>query len=471
MTLSNKQKFGHVLRISGSVVDVAFDHQQLPKIFDLVWIDRLDKPLWMEVQKHINNRMVRCIALDSTDGLARGDTVFTKYEPISVPVGPEILGRMFNAIGEPIDGKGTVNAVRYAPIRRPAPQFIEQIKDTEILETGIKSIDLLSPFPKGGKVGLFGGAGVGKTVLLGELFFNVVTRQQGIIVFAGVGERVREGAAIWKAVQARPILQQNSVMVFGQMNEPSSMRLRAALTAVTMAEYFRDEMKRDVLFIIDNIFRYVQAGMEASTLLGQIPSQMGYQPALSAEMGLLQERLVSTKHAAITSIQAIYVPADDYNDPAPVTVFGHLNAFVTLERSISEKGIHPAVNLLSSRSSLLTPVAATGVDRNHYQTVKRVKDCLQKAQELEYIINLIGLENLSEKDQNIFKRARKLERFLSQPLSMMEAYGGSPGKYVSRIDTINGCKEILNGHCDKWPEKCFFNQGTIQDVAKAAAQL
>ena len=451
------------------MVDVIFNSGRLPAIFDAVWVDRPPNRLWLEVQQHIGKQLVRCIALGVTDGLARGDAVLTQYQPLRVPVGPGILGRMFNTLGEPIDGLGKVDAVRHDPIHRPPPKFSEQITDVEILETGIKVIDLLSPFPKGGKIGLFGGAGVGKTVLLAELFFNVVTRHHGIIVFAGVGERVREGAELWQNIQANKLLRENIVLVFGPMNEPPGTRFRAALTAVTMAEYFRDVEKRDVLFVLDNIFRYVQAGTEVSALLGRMPSNVGYQPTLNTEMGLLQERLISTKYAAITSIQAVYVPVDDYSDPASVAMFGHLDAFVTLERTIAEIGLHPAIDPLSSRSRLLIPTQKHGgVDFEHYKTAEYVKRMLQQAKDLVQVVYILGMDNMTEEDQNTVKRARKLERFLSQPLFVMQAYGGPHGKYVSRQDTIEGCREILDGHCDNWPEQAFINQGTIQDVAKTA---
>lgn len=462
---------GRIVRIVGSVVDVAFAVPPLPRIYDALQIDTPDGVLWLEVQQHPHDEVVRCLALGITDGLCRGQLVTTCCQPITTPVGSNVLGRLLNTLGEPIDEDGPLLTTERWPIHRQPPTFTDQVTKFELLETGIKAIDLLSPFPKGGKVGLFGGAGVGKTVLLAELFFNIVTRHHGVIVFAGVGERVREGTDLWYNIKRFDILRENVVLVFGQMNEPPGVRLRTVLTAVTLAEYFRDVEKRDVLFILDNVFRYVQAGMEVSALLGRMPSNVGYQPTLNGEMGLLQERLVSTKQASITSIQAIFVPADDYSDPAPATTFGYLDTFVTLEREIAERGIHPAIDPLASRSRLLNPSLGTEIDEAHDETVRQVKTLLQRAQDLSHAVNVLGLENLSEEHQQIINRARRLERFLSQPLFVMMAYGGPEGRHVTREDTIVGCQEILNGRCDQWPEQAFFNKGTIQEVAQEVQRL
>lgn len=462
---------GRIIRVVGSIVDIAFTGLPLPRIFDAVQIETEQGVLWLEVQQHPRDEIVRCIALGSTDGLHRGQLATTCYQPLMVPVGKGVLGRLLNTLGEPIDEEGPLTTTERWPIHRTPPAFTEQVKKFELLETGIKVIDLLSPFPKGGKVGLFGGAGVGKTVLLAELFFNVVTQHQGIIVFAGVGERVREGTDLWYNIKRLEELRNNSVLVFGQMNESPGVRLRTVLTAVTLAEYFRDVDRRDVLFILDNVFRYIQAGMEVSALLGRMPSNVGYQPTLNAEMGLLQERLVSTSQASITSIQAIFVPADDYSDPAPATTFGYLDTFVTLERDIAERGIHPAIDPLASRSRLLDPALGTKIDKTHDETVRQVKNILQKAHDLGHAMNVLGLENLSEDHQQVINRARRLERFLSQPLFVMQAYGGPKGRHVNREDAIAGCQEILNGRCDQWPEQAFFNKGTIQEVAEEAQRL
>jgi F-type H+-transporting ATPase subunit beta len=462
---------GQIISVMGSVVDVAFDLPPRPRINDAVQIETPEGPLWLEVQRQLQDKVVRCVALGSTDGLSRGQLATTCCQPIMVPVGKNVLGRLLNTLGEPIDEAGPVITTEKWPIHRPPPTFTDQVTKLEFLETGIKAIDLLSPFPKGGKVGLFGGAGVGKTVLLAELFFNVVTTHQGVIVFAGIGERVREGTDLWYNIQRFEELRNNTVLVFGQMNEPPGIRLRTVLTAVTIAEYFRDVEQRDVLFVLDNIFRYIQAGMEVSAILGRMPSNVGYQPTLNAEMGLLQERLVSTRKAFITSIQAVFVPADDYSDPAPVTAFGHLDTFVTLERTIAERNIHPAIDPLASRSRLLNPNLGSEIDKGHSETVREIKNVLQKAQDLSYAMKVLGLENLSEEHQSIINRGRRLERFLSQPLFVMEPYGGPKGRFVKRKDAVVGCQEILSGRCDQWPEQAFFNKGTIQEVAEEAQRL
>lgn len=462
---------GRVVRVVSSIVDVAFAETPLPRIYDALQIEVSGGTLWLEVQQHVDLQTVRCLALGSTDGLTRGQTVFNPFKPLTIPVGKETLGRLLDTFGEPIDGEGALGTKMRWPIHRSSPSFADQMTRHQVLETGIKAIDLLSPFPKGGKVGLFGGAGVGKTTLLAELFFNVVTKHQGVIIFAGVGERVREGAELWQNIKQVKTLRNNSVLLFGQMNEPPGVRLRTALTAVTLAEYFRDVEKRDVLFVLDNVFRYIQAGMEVSALLGRMPSNVGYQPTLNAEMGMLQERLVSTRQASITSIQAVFVPADDYSDPAPATAFSYLDTFITLERQIAEQGIHPAIDLLVSRSRLLNLGLTPEIDHLHYDTARDVQRLLQRAQTIGYAVKIIGLENLPEEDQAIISRGRRLERFLSQPFFVMQAYGGPPGRYVRREDVIMGCQEILNGRCDQWPEQAFFNKGTIQEVAEEAQRL
>ncbi len=460
---------GKVAQVMGPVVDARFPAGELPAILNAVSIDDPDRGIHLvcEVAQHLGDDMVRCIALDSTDGLIRGMTVVDTGGPISVPVGPETLGRVFNLLGEPIDERGPVNAQKRMPIHRPAPSFEEQSTTTEILETGLKVIDLLTPFNKGGKIGLFGGAGLGKTVLIQELIRNIATEHGGVSVFAGVGERTREGNDLWLEMNHSGVINK-TCMVFGQMNEPPGARLRVGLTALTMAEYFRDEQGQDVLLFIDNIFRFVQAGSEVSALLGRIPSAVGYQPTLGTEMGALQERITSTKRGSITSVQAIYVPADDPTDPAPATTFSHLDAYVYLERRIAEKGIYPAVDPLASMSRNLDPNI---VGQEHYEVARAVQAILQRYKELQDIIAILGIDELSDEDKLLVARARKIERFLSQPFFVAEQFTGNPGKYVSIADTVRSFKEIVEGKHDDLPEQAFYMVGTIEDAVEKAQRL
>lgn len=433
----------------GPVVDVEFKNGELPGIYDTIWVQYAEfnsrELLCLEVQKHLGNSRVRCIAMGSTDGLRRKDPAITYHQPIMVPVGPGTLGRVLNVLGEPIDNEGIVKAVRYDPIHRPSPKLLDQYVGYEILETGIKVIDLLAPFPKGGKIGIFGGAGLGKTALLGELFHNFVTKHQGVAVFAGVGERSREGNEFWTFINSNSKLREKIVTVFGQMNESSGIRLRTALTAATMAEYFRDEEHRDILFIFDNAFRFIQAGMEVSSLLGQMPSQLGYQPTLASEIGALQERLVSTQSKTITSIQAFYIPSDDETDPSSVIAFTHFDVYFILDREIAEEGIHPAINPLSCVSRLLHPSTKEGVGPEHYKTVLEVQKVLQKYRDLKETINILGLKELSDEDQITVIRARRIERSLSQALFITQNVTGIPGEYVRIEDTLTNFREILDG--------------------------
>jgi F-type H+-transporting ATPase subunit beta len=460
---------GKVAQVMGPVVDARFPAGELPAILNAVSIDDPERGIHLvcEVAQHLGDDMVRCIALDSTDGLIRGMPVVDTGGPISVPVGPETLGRVFNLLGEPIDERGPVNAQKHMPIHRPAPSFEEQSTTTEILETGLKVIDLLTPFNKGGKIGLFGGAGLGKTVLIQELIRNIATEHGGVSVFAGVGERTREGNDLWLEMNHSGVINK-TCMVFGQMNEPPGARLRVGLTALTMAEYFRDEQGQDVLLFIDNIFRFVQAGSEVSALLGRIPSAVGYQPTLATEMGALQERITSTKRGSITSVQAIYVPADDPTDPAPATTFSHLDAYVYLERRIAEKGIYPAVDPLASMSRNLDPNI---VGQEHYEVARAVQAILQRYKELQDIIAILGIDELSDEDKLLVARARKIERFLSQPFFVAEQFTGNPGKYVSIADTVRSFKEIVEGKHDDLPEQAFYMVGTIEDAIEKAQRL
>jgi F-type H+-transporting ATPase subunit beta len=460
---------GKVAQVMGPVVDARFPAGELPAILNAVSIDDPERGIHLvcEVAQHLGDDMVRCIALDSTDGLIRGMPVVDTGGPISVPVGPETLGRVFNLLGEPIDERGPVNAQKHMPIHRPAPSFEEQSTTTEILETGLKVIDLLTPFNKGGKIGLFGGAGLGKTVLIQELIRNIATEHGGVSVFAGVGERTREGNDLWLEMNHSGVINK-TCMVFGQMNEPPGARLRVGLTALTMAEYFRDEQGQDVLLFIDNIFRFVQAGSEVSALLGRIPSAVGYQPTLGTEMGALQERITSTKRGSITSVQAIYVPADDPTDPAPATTFSHLDAYVYLERRIAEKGIYPAVDPLASMSRNLDPNI---VGQEHYEVARAVQAILQRYKELQDIIAILGIDELSDEDKLLVARARKIERFLSQPFFVAEQFTGNPGKYVSIADTVRSFKEIVEGKHDDLPEQAFYMVGTIEDAIEKAQRL
>jgi F-type H+-transporting ATPase subunit beta len=460
---------GKVVQVMGPVVDARFSDGELPAIYNAIKIrdEARGINLTCEVAQHLGDDIVRTVALSSTDGLVRGMDAIDTGAPIKVPVGRVTLGRLFNLLGEPIDERGPVEADTYAPIHKPAPSLDEQNVKTEILETGLKVIDLLCPFNKGGKIGLFGGAGLGKTVLIQELIRNIATEHQGVSVFAGVGERTREGNDLYLEMNETGVISQ-TVLVFGQMNEPPGARLRVGLTALTMAEYFRDEEGQDVLVFIDNIFRFVQAGAEVSALLGRMPSAVGYQPTLATEMGELQERITSTKRGSITSVQAIYVPADDPTDPAPATTFSHLDAYVYLERRIAEKGIYPAVDPLASTSKNLDPAI---VGEEHYQVARSVQQILQRYRDLQDIIAILGIDELSDEDKLIVARARKIERFLSQPFFLAEKFTGNPGRYVRVADTVRSFKMIVNGEVDDLPEQAFYMCGTIEDVFEKAKQL
>jgi len=459
---------GRIAQIIGPVVDVEFPPDSLPKILDACEIKREDgSKLIIETALHLGENMVRCVAMDSTDGLVRGMPVTNTGEPISVPVGPETLGRMLNVIGEPIDEKGPVNAKTRFPIHRPVPTFTDQDIETTMLETGIKVVDLLEPYPRGGKIGLFGGAGVGKTVLIMELINNVAKQHSGISVFGGVGERTREGNDLWLDFNESGVID-STALVFGQMNEPPGARQRVGLTALTLAEYFRDVEGRDVLLFIDNIFRFTQAGSEVSALLGRMPSAVGYQPTLATEMGALQERITSTKKGSITSVQAIYVPADDLTDPAPATTFSHLDATTVLNRAIVEKGIYPAVDPLDSTSRILDP-RIVGYD--HYHTAREVQNILQRYKDLQDIINILGMDELSDEDKIVVQRARKIERFLGQPFFVAEQFTNTPGQYIKLEDTIKGFKEIIEGKHDDLPEQAFVNVGTIEMAVEKGKKI
>ncbi|GFR35948.1 F0F1 ATP synthase subunit beta [Thermobrachium celere] len=457
---------GKVIQVIGPVVDIRFEDGHLPSIYNAIKIDNNGKELVAEVMQHIGDDTVRAIAMDSTDGLVRGALAEDTNAPISVPVGPKTLGRLFNVLGKPIDNLGEVEAEEYYPIHRMPPSFEEQSVQPEVFETGIKVIDLLAPYPKGGKIGLFGGAGVGKTVLIQELINNIAKQHGGLSVFTGVGERTREGNDLYNEMKESKVIDK-TVLVFGQMNEPPGARMRVALTGLTMAEYFRDK-GQDVLLFIDNIFRFSQAGSEVSALLGRIPSAVGYQPTLATEMGALQERITSTKHGSITSVQAVYVPADDLTDPAPATTFTHLDATTVLSRSIAELGIYPAVDPLDSTSRILDPRV---VGEEHYETAQRVKNILQRYKELQDIIAILGIDELSEEDKLVVARARKVQRFLSQPFFVAEQFTGIQGKYVPVKETVRGFKEILDGKYDHIPEAAFFMVGTIDEVLEKAKAL
>lgn len=459
-------QIGYVIQVTGPVVDVQFTGGELPAIYDALEVTMENKNLVLEVQQHLGHKQVRCLAMDTTDGLKRGMAVRATGAPIMVPVGTATLGRVFNVLGEPIDGFGNVDAkVRY-PIHSAAPSFEDQVTKPEFLETGIKVVDLVAPFTKGGKTGIFGGAGVGKTVIIQELIRTFAEVHQGFSVFAGVGERSREGNDLWHEMRDSGVIDKVA-MVFGQMNEPPGVRLRVALSGLTMAEYYRDQ-GRDVLLFIDNIFRFVMSGAEVSALLGRMPSAVGYQPTLATEMGELQERIVSTRRGSITSMQAVYVPADDYSDPAPVATFAHLDATVALERSIVEKGIYPAVDPLASTSRILDPLI---VGEEHYSTAREVQRVLQRYKDLQDIIAILGIDELGEDDKLIVSRARKIERFFSQPMFVAEQFTGTPGRYVSIKETIRGFREILEGKHDTLPEQAFIMAGTIDDVLEAANRL
>ena len=469
---------GRVVQVIGPVVDVAFDSAELPEINTALLltnpsIDKRTDNLTVEVAQHLGEHMVRCVAMDNTDGLIRGQSVKNTNAPISVPVGIEVLGRIMNVIGEPVDEAGPVKSTKRSPIHRSAPKFTDQSVSVEMFETGIKVIDLLAPYRRGGKIGLFGGAGVGKTVLIQELINNVAKKSGSYSVFAGVGERTREGNDLFHELAGATLFDGSSVLsktalVFGQMNEPPGARQRVALSALTVAEHFRDEMKQDLLLFVDNIFRFTQAGSEVSALLGRIPSAVGYQPTLATEMGGLQERITSTKDGSITSVQAIYVPADDLTDPAPATAFAHLDATTVLNRAITEKGIYPAVDPLDSTSTILS-VAVVG--EHHYKVAREVQRLLQRYKDLQDIIAILGMDELSEDDKLTVSRARKIEKFMGQPFHVAETFTGIKGIFCSREDTVRSFDEILSGKCDDLPEQAFEMTGTIDDVRTKAAEL
>jgi F-type H+-transporting ATPase subunit beta len=461
------QSTGRVVQILGGVVDLEFPPEGLPAIFDAVEVPRQgNDPLVLEVQKHLGNNWVRCVAMDATDGLQRGVPAIATGAPIMVPVGLQTLGRIFNVLGKPVDRKGPVKADLYYPIHRPAPEFSDQSTKVEVFETGLKVVDLIAPFTKGGKTGIFGGAGVGKTIIIMELIRSIATVHQGNSVFAGVGERTREGTQLYREMLESGVMK-DTVMVYGQMNEPSGVRLRVALSALSMAEYFRDQ-GRDVLLFIDNIFRFSMSGSEVSALLGRMPSAVGYQPTLATEMGELQERITSTRSGSITSMQAVYVPADDYSDPAPVATFTHLDATIALERSIVEKGIYPAVDPLASTSRILDPLI---VGADHYTTAREVQRVLQRYKDLQDIIAILGVDELSEEDKLIVSRARKIERFFSQPMAVAQQFTGLEGRYVPLKETVRGFREILDGKHDDLPEQAFMMVGTIDEAAEKAESL
>ena len=458
------ERKGTVAQVLGPVVDVEFSEGSLPEINEALTVELDGKAQVMEVAQHIGGDTVRCIMLSPSEGLGRGVGVTATGHTIQTPVGEGTLGRMFNVLGEPIDGKGAVDGSERWSIHRDAPSFAQQNPTTELLETGIKVIDLLAPYARGGKIGLFGGAGVGKTVLIQELIRNIATEHGGYSIFTGVGERSREGNDLWSEMKESGVLEKTA-LVFGQMNEPPGSRMRVAETGLTMAEYFRDEEHRDVLLFIDNIFRFVQAGSEVSALLGRMPSAVGYQPTLATEMGELQERIASTKDGSVTSVQAVYVPADDLTDPAPATTFAHLDATTVLSRKIVEQGIYPAVDPLESTSRILEPDV---VGEEHYEVARKVQEILQKYKELQDIIAILGMEELSEEDKSTVFRARKIQKFLSQPFHVAENFTGIKGKYVPLKETIRGFKAIVDGEMDQYPENAFFNVGTIEDVIEKA---
>ena len=458
---------GKVVQVIGTVVDVEFPPDELPTLFNAIEIDNHGEILILEVEQHIGNNWVRCLALGPTEGLPRGAEVTDTGNAVLVPVGEETLGRLFNVTGTALDNLGPVEAAQYWPIHRPPPSFEEQETGSELLETGIKVFDLITPFMKGGKVGAYGGAGVGKTVIIMELIRNIAQVHKGVSVFAGVGERSREGNDLWREMQASGVME-STVLVFGQMNEPPGVRARIGLTGLTMAEYFRDEKNQDVLLFIDNIYRYILAGMEVSALLGRMPSAVGYQPTLATEMGALEERITSTKKGSITSFQAIYVPADDYTDPGIVTTFGHLDAVVSLERSLAAQGLYPAVDPLASFSRMLEPRI---VGEEHYRIARGVQQVLQRYRDLQDIIAILGIEELSEDDKIAVSRARRIQRFLTQPFFVGETFTGMEGKYVPVRETVRGFAEILDGKHDELPEQAFYMAGTIDEVIEKAQQM
>lgn len=461
MKVCNK---GKVVQVIGPVIDIRFEDGHLPNLLNAVEIEYAEKRLIVEVAQHIGNDVVRCIAMSSTDGLKRGIQAVDTGSPIKVPVGRKTLGRIFNLLGEPVDEFPSPKTEEQWPIHRPAPSYEEQQSTTEILETGIKVIDLIAPYAKGGKIGLFGGAGVGKTVLIMELINNIAKQHGGISVFTGVGERTREGNDLYHEMKDSGVLDK-TVLVYGQMNEPPGARMRVGLSGLTMAEYFRDREGQDVLLFIDNIFRFTQAGSEVSALLGRMPSAVGYQPTLATEMGALQERITSTKRGSITSVQAVYVPADDLTDPAPATTFAHLDATTVLSRQISAQGIYPAVDPLESSSRILAPEV---VGQEHYDTARAVQSILQRYQELQDIIAILGMDELSDEDKLVVSRARKVQRFLSQSFTVAEQFTGMPGKYVPLKETIRGFQKILEGGCDDLPESAFLFVGTIEEAVEKA---
>ena len=461
-----EKHIGKVVQVMGPVLDIRFADGELPELLNAIELQNNGKPLIVEVAQHIGDNVVRCIAMAATDGLVRGAEAVDTGGPIKVPVGDACLGRVFNLLGEPVDEQPAPTGVEHWPIHRPAPAFDEQESSTELLETGIKVVDLICPYAKGGKIGLFGGAGVGKTVLIQELIYNIATAHNGYSVFTGVGERTREGNDLYGEMAESGVLSKTA-LVYGQMNEPPGARMRVALSGLTMAEYFRDVKHQDVLLFIDKIFRFTQAGSEVSALLGRMPSAVGYQPTLATEMGALQERITSTRKGSITSVQAVYVPADDLTDPAPATTFTHLDATTVLSRDIASQGIYPAVDPLDSTSRILAPEV---VGQEHYQIARAVQQVLQRYKELQDIIAIMGMDELSEDDKITVNRARKVQRFLSQSFHVAEQFTGMPGQYVPLKETLRGFKMILNGECDSIPESCFLFAGTIDDVLAKAKQ-
>lgn len=463
----SQQNIGTVIQVIGPVLDIRFPDGQLPGLLNAITIENGDDVITLEVAQHIGDDVVRCIAMSSTDGLVRGAKAVDTGGPITVPVGEKTLGRIFNLLGEPVDNQEAPADVERWPIHRPAPTYDEQESTTEILETGIKVVDLIAPYAKGGKIGLFGGAGVGKTVLIMELINNVAKQHGGLSVFTGVGERTREGNDLYEEMKQSGVINKTA-LVYGQMNEPPGARMRVALSGLTMAEYFRDRENQDVLLFIDNIFRFTQAGSEVSALLGRMPSAVGYQPTLATEMGALQERITSTKKGSITSVQAVYVPADDLTDPAPATTFAHLDATTVLDRAIASQGIFPAVDPLASNSRILSPDV---VGQEHYEVARQVQEILQRYKELQDIIAIMGMDELSEVDKVIVARARKIQRFLSQPFTVAEQFTGMEGKYVPLKETIRGFKEIIEGKHDNLPESAFLFVGTIDEAVEKAKSL
>ena len=463
----SEKHIGKVIQVTGPVLDIRFPEGELPALLNAIEIDNHGEKLIVEVAQQTGDHTVRCIAMKSTDGLVRGTDAVDTGKPITVPVGEACLGRVFNLLGETVDDQGSVTTEEQWPIHREAPAYEEQVPATEILETGIKVVDLICPYAKGGKIGLFGGAGVGKTVLIMELIHNVATAHGGLSVFTGVGERTREGNDLYNEMKESGVIDKTA-LVYGQMNEPPGARMRVGLSGLTMAEYFRDVKNQDVLLFIDNIFRFTQAGSEVSALLGRMPSAVGYQPTLATEMGAMQERITSTKKGSITSVQAVYVPADDLTDPAPATTFTHLDATTVLSREIASQGIYPAVDPLDSTSRILTPEV---VGKEHYEIARAVQQVLQRYKELQDIIAIMGMEELSEEDKKAVNRARKVQRYLSQSFSVAEQFTGMPGTYVSLKETLRGFRMILDGECDEIPESCFLFAGTIDEVFEKAKAL